>query len=489
MASIACDVRKNSPVQDGYVAIAPKAASPRARDGYVIIAPKSAAMTSKSEPLANTPILLSPNLPPHKPKSYITRSSKIRAASESLESHPKYRKSPRGHSKAVKSDKAPKFKPLDSKDIGKTSLASARWDGYVHIAPKGTTTNKSQTLATPPSSVSPSLPAEHIKPYSFRSHPTPSSIERTKLDANIQKTPETLRKPVLSEHHTKTQIPLKDNLGAITPALLARYHLPGILIKHGPLAIRHIMSFLSSVVPGFSKISPAKSRRLVVSALERRVSEGITGDLENGVTFEKVGWGRWNARLNGRSRSESNMIACPNSPSSCKSDSQIAQRSEWNYENSQLKASRSSLHDDSILFSHSEDMDVDVDVDTRLAGIERDRLSLDSCETYSSPVSIDEDELMSDNSSDTTDDEDWAALGAAALRAASYSTFTHTSKFLSSQAYKDSYRADDVLPFSTLIKSSPQRHSTSDSNFTTHSMTPNSQEREAVEALLNLGST
>lgn len=486
MASIACDVLKNTSAQDSYIAIAPKTSSARARDGFVAIAPKSAAMTSKSPPLATTPILLSPDLPPHKPKSYITRSSKIRAASESLESYPKYRKSPRSHSKTVKYDKALKFKPLDSKVVEKISLASARWDGYVHIAPKGSTTTKSQPLATPPSSVSPTLTTEHERPHNFHSLPTQSSVEHTKFDANPRKTPEILMKSVLSDDYTKTEIPIKDNLGAITPATLARYHLPDILIKHGPLAIRHIMSFLTSIVPGFSKISPAKSRRLVVSALERRVSEGIVGDFESRVTFEKVGWGRWNARLNDRSRSENNLTSCPNSPSSCKSDSQIALRSEWNYENAKLKALRTSSHDDSILFPHDDEMDIDID--TGLAEIGRDRLSLDSHETYSSSASISEDELMSDNSSDTTDDEDWAALGAAALRAASYSTFTHTTKHLSSQAFKDGYRTDDVLALSTLIKSSPQRHSNSDANFTIYNMTPNSQEREAVEALMNLGS-
>ncbi|RKF56715.1 putative protein stb3 [Erysiphe neolycopersici] len=485
MASIACDILKNIPIHDGYVAIAPKAASARARDGYAVIASKSAAETSKSLSLTTMPTLLSPSFPSQKPKSYITRSSKIRTASESLESYPKYRKSPRGHSKAVQNQKALKFKPLETNDIPKISLDSARWDGYIHIAPKGTTTTKSQPLATPPSSVSPTLPSERIKSHAFRSNPAQSSFENTDPDANIRKTLETPRKPLLSEDHTKTELPLKDNLGAITPALLAKYHLPGILIKHGPLAIRHIMSFLTSVVPGFSKIPPAKSRRLVVSALERRVNHGIVGDFESGVTFEKVGWGRWNARINRRSRSENNLITCPNSPSSFKSDSQIAQRSEWNYENKMLKASRTSLHDDSILFSHG---DVDFDIDTELAETEKDRISLDSHEIYSSPGSIDEDELMSDNSSDTTDDEDWAALGAAALRAASYSTFNPTTKNLSSQTYKDGYRADNLLPFSTLIKSSPQSYSTTDTNFTVYNMTPNSEEREAVEALMNLGS-
>ncbi|RPB28345.1 hypothetical protein L211DRAFT_751284, partial [Terfezia boudieri ATCC MYA-4762] len=76
---------------------------------------------------------------------------------------------------------------------------------------------------------------------------------------------------------------------AITPSLLAKHYLPGILLQHGPLAIRHLTAYLIASIPGFSNIPPAKQRRLVVGALE---AGGVNGD----VIFEKVGWGRWDAR-------------------------------------------------------------------------------------------------------------------------------------------------------------------------------------------------
>ncbi|KHJ32118.1 putative protein stb3 [Erysiphe necator] len=483
MTSTPYDTVKGNPTQDGYVAIAPRATSAKARNGYVMIAPKNTVVTSKLQPLATTSAIISTKLSTHKPRSYITR-SKVRASSESMGSQNKHRSSPKGSMKTSKDNRGLEYESFDSKDSEKIPLASARWDGYIHIAPKSARTTKTQPLATPPSSVSPTMPVDYLKPDVFRSLLRNSSSECTEVNANSRKTPE-LEKSALNESYFKSESSFTDNLGAITPALLARYHLPGILIKHGPLAIRHIMSFLTSAVPGFSRIPPAKSRRLVVSALERQVSEYVKGEFECGVIFEKVGWGRWNARLSGRSGSENNMITYPNSPS-CKSDSQIAQKSQWSYEQTRSKVTGAGTHDNSTSFSHGDDMDIDTDIG--LYDIERDRISLDSHETYSSQGSIDDDELMSENSSDTTDDEDWAALGAAALRAASYSAFSHSTKYLSPQVYEDSSPAHGEPHISSFFKSSPQQLSIPQTKFTTFNMTPSSQEREAVEALMNLGS-
>ena len=66
--------------------------------------------------------------------------------------------------------------------------------------------------------------------------------------------------------------------------MLAKYHLPDIMLSHGPLAIRHIMGYLTTSVPGFAGIPPAKARRLVVGALEGRGGEG--GGVDGDVEFE-----------------------------------------------------------------------------------------------------------------------------------------------------------------------------------------------------------
>ncbi len=75
----------------------------------------------------------------------------------------------------------------------------------------------------------------------------------------------------------------------ITAAMLAKHHLPAIIAGHGAMPIREMMAHLTQSVPGFSGLAPAKARRLVVAALEHRAGGGIRGE----VKFEKVGWGRW----------------------------------------------------------------------------------------------------------------------------------------------------------------------------------------------------
>ncbi|KAL3964735.1 hypothetical protein ACCO45_001739 [Purpureocillium lilacinum] len=155
--------------------------------------------------------------------------------------------------------------------------------------------------------------------------------------------------------------------GAITSALLAKYHLPEILLNHGPLAIRHIMGYLTTSVPGFSGIPPTKARRLVVGALEGRGGEG--GGLEGDVEFDK--------------------------------------------DRSRLNVS-GSVGEESVHFSHDDHDDV------HMMETEADKMSLDGSASASCSEAPDDDVAMNDDPEDVTDDEDWAAMGAAALRAESY---------------------------------------------------------------------
>lgn len=69
----------------------------------------------------------------------------------------------------------------------------------------------------------------------------------------------------------------------LNPAIVADTLLPALFSQYGPLAARHIVAYLSNAQPRFSQLPPARQRRLVVQALESK----------KGVTFEKVGWGRW----------------------------------------------------------------------------------------------------------------------------------------------------------------------------------------------------
>ncbi|EGW32846.1 uncharacterized protein SPAPADRAFT_60188 [Spathaspora passalidarum NRRL Y-27907] len=70
----------------------------------------------------------------------------------------------------------------------------------------------------------------------------------------------------------------------ITPTRLAN-----LLIRKGPLPIRHITSQLALEVPSFDLLSLSKQRRLIMAAMEQT-------DLVNNVVFEKIGWGQWAVR-------------------------------------------------------------------------------------------------------------------------------------------------------------------------------------------------
>ncbi|KAG5419349.1 STB3 [Candida metapsilosis] len=70
----------------------------------------------------------------------------------------------------------------------------------------------------------------------------------------------------------------------ITPTRLAN-----LLIRKGPLPIRHITAQLTLEVPSFELLSLSKQRRLIMAAMEQT-------DPANNVVFEKIGWGQWAVR-------------------------------------------------------------------------------------------------------------------------------------------------------------------------------------------------
>ena len=119
------------------------------------------------------------------------------------------------------------------------------------------------------------------------------------------------------------------SVGVTTPSILSNHHLTEILLDHWPLAIRHIMEHLNTSVLGFSRLSSDQASLLVVTALEfhgndlntlfpefSRISsaetrhfwelmlKGFGSGLRGGIhsddiIFEKVGRGRWDARVRG----------------------------------------------------------------------------------------------------------------------------------------------------------------------------------------------
>ncbi|CAE7013518.1 hypothetical protein P3342_003791 [Pyrenophora teres f. teres] len=142
------------------------------------------------------------------------------------------------------------------------------------------------TLPTPPSSISPTLPAQKRRPMPVagRVHTPDESMDIDLQDAvehaAAQDQPSALSKEALAGLDATRQI---------TALMLAKHHLPDIIVGHGAMPIREMMAHLTHAVPGFSRLPPAKARRLVVAALEHRAGGGLHGE----VKFEKVGWGRW----------------------------------------------------------------------------------------------------------------------------------------------------------------------------------------------------
>ncbi|KAL3423668.1 hypothetical protein PVAG01_05415 [Phlyctema vagabunda] len=358
-----------------------------------------------------------------------------------------------------------------ARDIPKSSAR----DSFTAVAAMSVPSTKAHTIPTPPNSISPSLPPNA---YGMRSVKAQDTMDHVESDLDLH------------DGALDVGSPGSDMTGAITPTLLATHHLPEILLAHGPLAIRHIMGYLTTSVPGFSGIPPAKARRLVVGALEGRGSGGAEGaGVRGDVRFEKVGWGRWDAKMKGhaaRNSREGQQSPPPSVPSSYSLGMPIGKRNDWSFDRTRLNAPTSSWAGDSGVFSHDDDMD-----HTMLEN-EADKMSLDGDESCSSSEAPPEDEVMADDSDDLTDDEDWATVGAAALRAPSYSASGPNRNFLSSHIYTGGSRSGGGPSLiSTMAKSVPLSQAQANRNipdFSAFGMTSDSQEREAIEALLRLGS-
>lgn len=323
-------------------------------------------------------------------------------------------------------------------------------------------------LPTPPNSISPPLP-----PHGLKAQLRKAKLEPIDSDLDLQDGQD-------DDHaagHATLGSPPYDSAGSITPALLAKFHLPDILLNHGPLAIRHIMGYLTTSVPGFAGIPPNKARRLVVGALEGRGS-GVEGcGLDGDVEFEKVGWGRWDARRRGQPPRERRA-----SPAGAPyvGGIPISKGSGWGVDRSRLAASRYS--GDSPVFSH-------YDRDATMLENEADKMSMDGSASASCSEAPDDDVAMNDDPEDVTDDEDWAAVGAAALRAASYST---SAQGRSNRAtiFSNVYTSGGGLRSFSATAGMARPPQLGNFDFSTSALgaASDAQEREAVEALLRLGS-
>ena len=280
-------------------------------------------------------------------------------------------------------------------------------------------------LPTPPNSISPTIPPQVYKTAVAAGPPTPPAVGQDDSDIDLQD----------AVDHANSQDAVhrevnSDAVGSITPTMLAQHHLPGVLLEHGPLAIRYIMGYLCQQVPGFSGIPPARARRIVVAALEGRSEDGEHGSLNKDIAFEKVGWGRWNARQKGQARrdqqrTESKSFEQLGSPTS--TGLKIpGQRSavEHRQETSARSVGAASC------YSHRSDAGYDTPMDDGSThDHESERASVDK---YRSHWSSDITDLFLDDNivleGESTDVEDWESLGPEALRQGSYPSSTATKR-------------------------------------------------------------
>jgi hypothetical protein len=338
-------------------------------------------------------------------------------------------------------------------------------------------------LLTPPSSISPTLPAQKHRagaPATAAPHP-PSQADS---DIDLQDAVEhAAAQDLPSSALSREALAGVEAAGQITAAMLAKYHLPKIFLGHGSMPVRDIMSHLAQSVPGYSRIQPAKARRLVVAALEHRAGGGLNGE----VIFEKVGWGRWHVK--GQKSQSSHGVPIghgasrsgPTPPASVDSAGGLLiprSRNERDmYSGSWAAGSMQSSRDEEMA----------------------DRMSLDG----SDPSDSDTSEMdLENDQNDETDEEDWSAIGPEALRESArghrlvyrdynYLSRTSGARYRSASAQSTSYpRAGrTTTPAINPSSLSASRGNTGTLNIPASSgVLNNTSEREAVEALLAMGS-
>ena len=295
----------------------------------------------------------------------------------------------------------------------------------------------------------------------------------------------------------------------ITSAMLAKHHLPGILLEHGPLPIRHIMAHMTTSVPGFVRILPARARRLIVSALEGgRVGGGEQGGVDGEVIFEKVGWGRWNAVRREQPPRDANSVPPHQNPQATtrlpvddSREPHIAGDTRRPVQ-SQRSASGMSIPEKPVNASHG--------FRAEYSDFDAEKMSLDGDNPGSSPQTFEDDPMSVDAYGDSTEEEDWASIGAAALRAGfsprnpihprAYTPHPYPRRRNRNAQNRSGGPSSSILPTSTSRSNSPHvhhppHHPRTSPNQVDFSASPlpdngmcssNLQEREAIEALVNL---
>ncbi|GAV27328.1 hypothetical protein PMKS-000792 [Pichia membranifaciens] len=167
------------------------------------------------------------------------------------------------------------------------------------------------------------------------------------------------RKPArkLSSNEEKVLLSTSSPEGIAAASQITPNRIANILLKEGPLPIRHLTGYLIQQVPAFGNLSLSKQRRLIMAALE-------PGDIITGCVFEKIGWGQWEAKIVGKElvkikieNSLSNNNNNSNGNSSNGNSSTAINGNNSSHNNTNATSNNTALNSDAA--STAQDMDID----------------------------------------------------------------------------------------------------------------------------------
>ena len=351
-----------------------------------------------------------------------------------------------------------------------------------------------RSLPTPPSSISPTLPAHKRRPPPVAGN---VSAPEDSMDIDLQ---DAVEHAAAQDHPSALSKEALAGLEAtrqITALLLAKHHLPDIIVGHGAMPIREMMAHLTQSVPGFSGLPPAKARRLVVAALEHRAGGGLHGE----VKFEKVGWGRWSVA--GSASQPRGMPIGGSRPGNGQTPPASIDSTAGSLQLPKLPNGRKGYSGSWAAGSWSPNRQGD---DEEMA----DQMSLDDSEGSTDSDSASGMDLEEDLNDDT-DQEDWSTLGPEALRQTrrgprreyrdyNYLSRTQTSnpRFRSTSAQAHSLpQGRTATPNSKIHPSVPSASRgnhvvnaglSNNGLIASSAVTGSGAEREAIEALIAMGS-
>ena len=366
------------------------------------------------------------------------------------------------------------------KPVSNLAVALANRSPTTHI-PIPRDGGLASAMPTPPSSISPTLPAQKSRPGIPGPVRSPSPLSKD-MDIDLEDALEHAAAqdqpaPALS----KEALAGLDATRQITAIMLAKHYLPSIILGHGAMPIREMMAHLTHSVPGFSSLPPSKARRLVVAALEHRAGGGLHGE----IRFEKVGWGRWSVAGHASQTNRGVPIGAHGAshngitpPASLDSQAGLHIPKNMRHGSNDYTGSWAAGSPD----SRDEDM--------------ADQMSLDGSEDSESDTS---DMDLEKDMDDETDEEDWSAVGPEALRQKrqpsrpvyrDYNYLSRTFRSTSAQSVAHSHAARTPTPAFNFGSYTASRGDTGTLPASIGVMGSRGQlaEREAIEALIAMGS-